>query len=133
MLGDKGLSRWAKFKISEDERKNPQNVFKAFWGSLGKDVSYWRAWATLYNRFHQQKGETAAAELDIRLSKIIDECQFPTENITDALKKDILINVINYYEVKKWASQLKETGDTPITHTIVRDKCKEHEATVQTM
>ena len=81
MLGDEGLGRWMKFKLSDHDRKDPQNVFKAFWDSLGKDVSYQTAWATLYNSFHQQKGDTAT-EVDIRLSKIIDECQFPTEEIT---------------------------------------------------
>ena len=84
---------------------------------------------TLYNGFHLQKGETAA-ELDIRLAKIIDECQFPTEEITHFLKRDILISAINYYEVKKWASQQKEAGDTPMTDTEVMDNCKEYEATV---
>ena len=129
LMLDEGLSRCTKFKLSDHDRKDPQNIFKAFWESLGKDVSYWTGWTTLYNSFCQQKGETAA-ELDIRLMKIIDECQFPTEDITNFLKRDILINAINYYEVKKWASLQKETGDTPITSTEVMDKCKEYEATV---
>ena len=128
MLGVEGLSRWTKFKLSEDDRKDAQNVFKVFLESPGKVVSYWTTWATLFNNFHQQKGETAA-ELDIRISKIIDECQFPAEDITNFLKRDILINAINYYEVKKWASQQKEIGDTPITYTRVMDRGKEYEAT----
>ena len=27
MLGDEGLSRWSKFDMGEDERKNPKDVF----------------------------------------------------------------------------------------------------------
>ena len=49
--------------------------------------------------------------------------------MTNFLKRDILINAINLYEVKKWHKQ-KETGDTPITYTTVMDKCKVYEATV---
>ena len=99
MLGDEGLSRWTNFKLSEDDRKDPQNVFKVFQKSCGKDFSYWTAQTTLYKSIHQQKGETAA-ELDSRLSKILDECQFSTEDITNFLKRDILINTIKNYEVK---------------------------------
>ena len=76
MLGDEGLSRWAKFKLTEAEKKVPETVFKKFRDSLGKDISYRTARATLYNGFRQQKGETIA-ELDVRLSQLIDECKFP--------------------------------------------------------
>ena len=102
MLGDKGLSRWSKFDMGEDERKNPKNVFTKFKESLGKDISFRTARATLYSGFRQQKGETAA-ELDLRLSKLVDECKFPPDpkNIKEFLKRDIYINALNYYEVKK--------------------------------
>ena len=50
-----------------------------------------------------------ATELDIRLLGLIDECQFPKPDvITGFLKWNIFINAINYYEVKKWASQQPE-------------------------
>ena len=62
---------------------------------------------------------------------LIDECHFPTEEITKFIKRDILINSLNYYEVKKWATQQKEDGDDAITYTKVVDKCKEHEASVR--
>ena len=78
MLGDEGLSRWSKFDMG-----------------LGKDISFQTARATLYSGFQQQKGETAA-ELDLRLSKLVDECKFPTDskNIKEFLKRDIFINVL---------------------------------------
>ena len=47
------------------------------------------------------------------------------------LKRDILINAINYYEVKKWAAQQKEDGADHITYIKFMDKCKEYEATVR--
>ena len=130
MLGDEGLSRWTKFKLSDDDKKKPTEVFKAFRDSLGTDVSFRTARATLYNNLRQQKGETAA-ELDIRLSKLIDECKFPKEDISKFLKLDIFINALNYYEVKKWAAKQKETGEDAITYIQVMDKCKEHEAAVR--
>ena len=69
---------------------------------------------TLYNSFQQQKGETAT-ELDIRLSRLIDECQFPgPDDIAEFLKCNIFISAINYYEVKKWESLQPETVDGAI-------------------
>ena len=129
MLGDEGLSRWSKFNMGEDERKNPKDVFAKFKESLGKDISFRTARATLYSSFRQQKGETAA-ELDLRLSKLVDECKFPTDptSVKDFLKRDIYINALNYYEVKKWAAKEKEEE---LTYTKVMDKCKEYEATVR--
>ena len=78
MLGDEGLSRWSKFNMGADARKIPKDVFAKFKESLGKDISFRTARATLYSSFRQQKGETAA-ELDLRLSKLVDECKFPTD------------------------------------------------------
>ena len=47
MLGDEGLSRWAKFNMDAEERKNPKDVFAKFKESLGKDISFQTARATL--------------------------------------------------------------------------------------
>ena len=123
MLGDEGLSRWSKFDMGADARKIPKDVFAKFKESLGKDISFRTARATLYSSFRQQKGETAA-ELDLRLSKLVDECKFPTDptNVKDFLKRDIYINALNYYEVKKWAAKEQEAD---LTYTKVMDKCKE--------
>ena len=54
MLGDEGLSRWTKFKLTDDNCKKPDVVFKTFRDSLGKDISYLTAHATLYNNFRQK-------------------------------------------------------------------------------
>ena len=127
MLGEEGLNRWTKFQMTEENKKDPDNVFAEFRKSLGKDISYRTARATLYNSFRQKKDETAA-ELDLRLSKLIEECKFPGE-VKEFLKTDIFINAINYYEVKKWVAKQKEDG--PLTYQKVMDKCKEYEATVR--
>ena len=115
--------------MGEDERENPKNVFAKFKESLGKDISFQTARVTLYGGFRQQKGETAA-ELDLRLSKLVDECKFPTDpkNIKEFLKRDIYIKALNYYEVKKWAAKEKEAE---FTYIAVMNKCKEYEATVR--
>ena len=44
------------------------------------------------------------------------------------MKRDIYINALNYYEVKKWAAKEKEEE---LTYTKVMDKCKGYDATVQ--
>ena len=129
MLGDEGLSRWTKFKMEDTDSEDPNKVYKKFRDSLGNDVSYRTARATLYNNFRQKKDETAN-ELDIRLSKLIDECKFPTEatNVKDFLKKDIFIYAVNYFEVQKWVLG-KEDKD--ITHEKVLEECKKHESNVR--
>ena len=129
MLGEEGLNRWTKFQMTEENKKDPDNVFAEFRKSLGKDISYRTARATLYNSFRQKKDETAA-ELDLRLSKLIEECKFPGE-VKEFLKTDIFINAINYYEVKKWVAKQKEDGPDALTYQKVMDKCKEYEATVR--
>ena len=85
-------------------------------------MSYRTARATLYKNFGQHQDENIA-ELDIRLSSLINDCNFPSVEITKFS--------LNYYEVKKWATQQKEVGDDAITYTKVIDKCKEHEASVR--
>ena len=112
--------------MGADTRKKPNDVLAKFKESLGTDISFQTARATLYSSFRQQKGETAA-ELDLRLSKLVEECKFPTAAIKDFLKRDTYINALNYYEVKKWAAKKKEE----LTYTKVMDKCKEYEATVR--
>ena len=114
MLGEEGLNRWTKFQMTDDDQKDPKKVFDEFKKSLGKDISYRTARATLYNSFRQKKDETAA-ELDLRLSKLIEECKLP-DAVKDFLKTDIFINAINYYEVKKWVAKQKEM-DQKLSHT----------------
>ena len=130
MLGDEGLSRWTQFNMTEADKKDPEKVFTRFRKSFGKDVSFRTARAQLYNNFRQKDKETIT-ELDLRLSALIDECKFPSDAIKTFLKRDILINSINYYDVKKWAANEKEDGENAITYTKVIDKCREHEATVR--
>ena len=130
MLGDEGLSRWTQFNMTEADKKDPEKVFQRFRESFGKDVSFRTARAQLYNNFRQKDKETIT-ELDLRLSALIDECKFPSDAIKTFLKRDILINSINYYDVKNWAAKEKEDGENPITYTKVIDKCREHEATVR--
>ena len=64
MLGDEGLSRWNKLKMSAADKKDPDKVFQAFRDSFGKDVSYHTARTTLYKNFQQNQDESIA-ELDI--------------------------------------------------------------------
>ena len=129
MLGGEGLNRWTKFQMTDENQKDPKNVFTEFKKSLGQDISYRTARATLYNSFRQRKDETAA-ELDLRLSKLIEECKH-TAAVKEFLKTDIFINAINYYEVKKWAAKQKEDGPDAITYQKVMDKCTEYEVTIR--
>ena len=59
MLGEEGLNRWTKFQMTDDDQKDPKKVFDEFKKSLGKDISFRTARATLYNSFRQKKDETA--------------------------------------------------------------------------
>ena len=87
MLGGEGLNRWTKFQMTEESQKDPKNIFAEFKKSLGQDISHRTGRATLYNSFRQKKDETAA-ELDLRLSKLIEECKLPGA-VKEFLKTDI--------------------------------------------
>ena len=51
MLGDTGLKKCQKFKMSEDDRKDPEKVFKKFRERLGNSSSFHTARSTLYRNF----------------------------------------------------------------------------------
>ena len=52
-----------------------------------------------------------ATELDIRDSRLIDECQFPKpDDIAELLKWEIFFNAMNYYEVKTWTTNSLKQG-----------------------
>ena len=130
--------------MSDEDKKNPKKVFKEFKKSLGKDISSGTARATHYNSFRQKKEETAA-ELDLRLSKLIEECKLPGV-VKDFLKTDIFINAINYYEVKNgqqnrkkmeqiqsptrksWTSaeNMKQLSETTYLWQMTIPNCKQH-------
>ena len=130
MLGDTGLKKWQKFKMSEDDRKDPEEVFKKFRESLGNDISFCTARSTLYHTFQQQEKETTH-ELDIRLSKLIDEFAFRRDKVREHIKLDILVHACRYYEVKKWCNSQSDEGKHKLTYEAVLKKAKEHEAAVR--
>ena len=99
MLGDEGFNSWSKFKLSDEDIKKLDTVFKVFHDGLGTDISHCNACMTLYNRFFQQKDKTAT-RLDIRLPIPTDKCQFPKpDDITAFLQCDIFMSTINYYDI----------------------------------
>ena len=129
MLGDIGLKKWQKFNLSADDRKDPAKVFKAYRDSLGNDISFRTARSTLYRNFQQGKSETIH-ELDLRLSKLVDECAFPTDEIKQHIKLDILVHSTRYYEVKRWCNTQEDTGEHKLTYDVLK-RAKEHEAAVR--
>ena len=130
MLGETGLKKWQQFKLSADDRKDPDKVFKKFRESLGNDVSFRTARSTLYRNLQQATDETIH-QLDLRLSKLIDDCAFPKEEIKEHIQLDILIHACRYYEVKKWCNGQPEEGENKLTYQKVLTKAKEHEAAVR--
>ena len=55
MMGEEGLNRWTKFSMLDEDKKNPKKVFEEFKKSLGKDISYRTARATLPNHLGKRR------------------------------------------------------------------------------
>ena len=71
-------------------------------------------------------------ELDIRVSKGINEWAFEVDIIKQHICLDSLVHACQYYEVKKWCNNTKlDNGHNKLTYEAVSMKAKEHEVAVR--
>ena len=80
-LGTKGLTRWQHLNISkqDDEKKNPENVFKAFADTLEVSTSYWNHINEMYSNIRQGEQGTTD-QLDQHIKILVKKCGYTTEN-----------------------------------------------------
>ena len=80
-LGTKGFKRWQHLNISkqDNEKKNPENVFKAFADTLEVLTSYWNHINEMYSDIRQGEQETTD-QLDKCIKILVKKCGYTTEN-----------------------------------------------------
>ncbi len=76
LMGDEGLRRWNNLTLSDNEKKDPKEVWKAFEASLEKSQTFWSYVDEYLSDFRQGPTETTA-ELDVRIQTLVRKCQFP--------------------------------------------------------
>ena len=79
-LGTKGFKQWQHLKISkkDDEKKHPENVFKAFTDTLEVSTSHWNYINEMYSDIRQGEQETTD-QLDQCIKILVKRCSYMTE------------------------------------------------------
>ena len=80
-LGTEGFKRWQHLDISkkDEEKKHPENVFKAFADTLKVLTSQWNHIDEMYSDIRQGEQETTD-QLDQCIKILVERCGYTTEN-----------------------------------------------------
>ena len=76
ILGTEGFKQWQHLNISKkDEKKCPENVFKAFTDTLEVSTSQWNYINEMYSDFRQGEQETTD-QLDLHIKILVERCGY---------------------------------------------------------
>ena len=102
-LGTKGFKQWQHLNISkkDDEKKIPENVFKAFADTLEVLTSYWNYIDKMYSDIRQGKQETTD-QLDQCIKILVERCSYMSAEEKTQCQLELLFHVTKHFEVKKW-------------------------------
>ena len=80
-LGIEGFKRWQHLDISkkDEEKKHPENMFKAFMDTLEVLTSQWNYIDEMYSNITQGEQETTN-QLDPRIKILVKRCSYTAEN-----------------------------------------------------
>ena len=130
-LGTEGFKQWQHLKISkkEDERKHPENIFKAFTDTLEVSTSYWNYINEMYSDIRQGEQETTD-QLDQRIKILVERCGYTSPEEKMQCRLELLCHATKHFKVKKWVR-----SQTALNETVTFDKllqhAKQHEATIK--
>ena len=121
-LGTKGFKQWQHLDIckQDDEKKNPENVFKAFADTLEVSTSHWNHIDEMYSDIRQGEQETTD-QLDQRIQILVKKCGYTTENEKKQCWLELLFHAMKHFEVKKWVRL-----QTAQKETVTFDKLLQH-------
>ena len=130
-LGIEGFKRWQHLNISkkDEEKKHPENVFKAFTDTLEVLTSQWNYINEMYSNIRQDKQETTA-QLDQRIKILVERCGYMSENEKKQCWLELLFHATKHFEVKKWVRSQTAQGET-VTFDKLLQHAKQHEATIK--
>ena len=127
----KGFKQWQHLNISkqDDEKKNPENVFKAFADTLEVSTSYWNHIDEMYSNIRQGKQETTD-QLDQRIKILVEKCGYTTENEKKQHQLELLFHAMKHFKVKKWVRSQTAQKET-VTFDKLLQHAKQHEANIK--
>ena len=108
-LGKEGFKWWNTLPISkqEENKKNPDEVFKAIADTLEVSTSYWNHMDEMYSDIKQGEHETTD-QLDQHIKDLVERCQYSTENEKTVCQTELLFHATKHFEVKKWVRSKKK-------------------------
>ena len=129
-LGTEGFKQWQHLDISkkDDEKKHPENLFKAFTDTLEVLTSQWNYINEMYSDIRQGEQETTD-QLDQCIKILVERCSYTSENEKKQCRLELLFHATKHFKVKKWVR-----SQTALNETVTFDKlqhAKQHEATVK--
>ena len=129
-LGTKSFKQWQHLDISkkDEEKKHPENMFKAFVDTLEVSISHWNHINEMYSDIRQGKQETTN-QLDQHIKILVKRCSYTTE-WEEQCQLELLFHAMKHFKVKKWVR-----SQTALNETVTFDKllqhAKQHEATIK--
>ena len=129
-LGKEGFKWWNNLPVSklEENKKNPDEVFKAIIDILEVSTSYWNHIDEMYSDIRQGEHESTD-QLDQCIKDLVDRCQYQTEAEKMVHMTELLFHAMKHYKVKKWVRSKKRRED--VTYQALLQHAKEHEKTVK--
>ena len=102
-LGTEGFKWWQHLKISkkDDEKKHPENMFKAFTDTLEVSTSYWNYINEMYSDIRQGEQETTD-QLDQCIKILVERCGYTSAEEKMQCQLEVLFHATKHFEVKKW-------------------------------
>ena len=129
-LGKEGFKWRNNLPISkqEENKKNPNEVFKAITDTLEVSTSYWNHIDEMCSNIKQGDHESTD-QLDQCIKDLVERCQYKTEDEKMVHRTELLFHATKHFEVKKRVRSKKKRGD--VTYQALLQHAKEHEMTVK--
>ena len=129
-LGKEGFKWWNTLPISknDNDKKDPEAVFKAIADTLEVSTSYWNHIDEIYSDIKQGEHKSTH-QLDQHIKDLVERCQYKTEDEKMVHRTELLFHTTKHFEVKKWVRSKKKRED--ITYQALLQHAMEHEMTVK--
>ena len=129
-LGKESFKWWNNLPIlkQEENKKNPDEVFKAIADILKVSTPYWNHTDEMLSNIKQGEHESTD-QLDQCIKDLVERCQYQTEPEKMVHRTELLFHAKKHFEVKKWVRSKKKRED--IMYQALLQHAKEHEMTVK--
>ena len=97
-LGKEGFKWWNNLPISkqEENKKNPDEVFKAITDTLEVSTSYWNHINEMYSNTRQGEHESTD-QLDQHIKDIVKRCQYQTKAEKMVCRTELLFHAMKHF------------------------------------